>query len=99
MTYCYYKNVSKNGTFTIKKIAKFSLGVIKLANLLYKRQTFISNRGGRKLPQNQNIFRYDPTIKMFLIMGGHWVFSAKFLLGGAKEAQVHSRAPLRAETF
>ena len=32
-------------------------------------------------------------------MGGHWVFSAKFLLGGAKEAQEHSRAPLRAETF
>jgi len=70
-----------------------------LANLLYKRQTFISNRGGRKPPQNLNIFRNDPTIKMLLIMGGHWVFSAKFLLGGAKEAQVHSRAPLRAETF
>ena len=32
-------------------------------------------------------------------MGGHWVFSAKFLLGGAKEAQEHSSAPLRAETF
>ena len=99
MTYFYYKNVSKNGTFTIKKIAKFSLGVIKMAHLLYKRRTFISNQGGQKLPQNLNIFRYDPTIKMLLKMGGNWVFSAKFLLGGAKEAQEHSRAPLRAETF
>ena len=70
-----------------------------MAHLLYKRRTFISNQRGQKPPQNQNIFRYDPTIKMFLIMGGHWVFNANFLLGGAKEAQVHSRAPLRAETF
>ena len=53
-TYFYYKNVSKNGTFTIKKIAKFSLEVIKLAHLLYKRRTFISNRAVQKLAQNQN---------------------------------------------
>ena len=84
MTYFYYKNVSKNGTFTIKNIAKFSLGVIKLANLLYKRQTFISNQVGQKLPQNENIFRYDPTINMLLKMGGDWVFSAKFCLGTMK---------------
>ena len=73
-----------------------------MAHLLYKRQTFISNQGGQKLPQNLNIFRCHfqvPTIKMLLKMGGNWVFSAKFLLKGAKEAQEHSRAPLRAETF
>ena len=87
-TYFYYKNVSNNGTFIIKKIAKFSLGVIKLAHLLYKRRTFISNQGGQKPPQNQNISRYDPTIKMLLKMGGDWVFSAKFRLGTMKSTHL-----------
>ena len=58
-TYFYYKNVSNNGTFIIKKIAKFSLGVIKLAHLLYKRQILISNQGGQKLPQNEKIFIFS----------------------------------------
>ena len=52
MTYFYYKNVSKNGTFTIKKIAKFSLGVIKMAHLLCEKWTFISNPGGPKVGSN-----------------------------------------------
>ena len=83
MTYCYYKNVSKNGTITIKKFSKFSLEVIKLAHLMYKIRTFISNRGGQKLAQNQNfsLFRYDLRTKMFLKMGPNWFFRAKFLLG------------------
>ena len=87
-TYFYYKNVSNNGTFIIKKIAKFSLEVIKLAHLLYKRRTFINNQDGQKLPQNQNIVRYDPTIKMLLKMGGDGVFSAKFVLGTMKSTHL-----------
>ena len=59
-----------------------------MAHLLYKIQTFISNQGGQKPPQNQNISRYDPTIKMLLKMGGDWVFSAEFRLGTMKSTHL-----------
>ena len=54
-----------------------------MAHLLCEKWTFISNRGGQKLAQNQNfsLFRYDLRTKMFLKMGPNWFFRAKFLLG------------------